>query len=115
MTEDSRIVPIGNPDGWSWHNERKEMATGITPGELEKMLAVYREWRENAKIHVEGDIYRLPGVLSNPEGVWYELWRMEVWDSEFATAIVSLEEEPRPELVAAMFRELKETWHRPSE
>jgi hypothetical protein len=87
------------------------MATGMTDAEREKMLAAYREWTERNKIHVEGDIYRLPGVLSNPEGNWYGLWRVDVWDTEFATTIVSLLEEPPPELVAAMFRQLKESWH----
>ena len=83
----------------------------MTDDDLEQkvnaMISEYVEHRERAKIHVSGDIYRLPGVCSNPEGVWYELWRMDVWDDEFSTTITCLEQNPPADSIVRIFRELK--------
>ena len=74
---------------------------------IDEMISAYIEHRERCKIPVSGKIYRLPGALSDPEGVWYQLWTMDVWDDEFSTTIVALEENPPAETVADIFLHLK--------
>jgi len=76
------------------------------------MISEYVEHRERFKIPVSGDIYRLPAKQTNPGGYWDEQWIMDVWDDEFATQMIVLEQEPPPETVAAIFRQLKATWCR---
>ena len=75
--------------------------------EKDDLLQALLESMMRVKIPVSGNIYRSPARLTNPDGVWYERWHIDVWDTEFVVSILVLEKEPSPELVAAMFRELK--------
>jgi len=84
-----------------------EMATGITQAELERMLKAYREWKEREKIHVEGNIYRLPARRGQHITGIPDQWTVDVWDDEFWTTIISYVEDPLPELVADIFRARK--------
>jgi hypothetical protein len=74
----------------------------------DRALIEYLEWRERHKIHVSGDIYRLPGTKGYQSETWdITWWTVEVWDTELSATLLFAEQNPDADIVKFTFTYFK--------
>lgn len=87
------------------------MTESEEPGD--RALREYLEWRERHKIHVSGDIYRLPGSKGYQSEVCdFTMWTVEVWDNQFFATLLFGEQNPDADIVTHVFTYRKRETYR---